>query len=303
MTEREVFLAALEIKDPIGRQHLLEERLAHDESARQRVLDLLQAAEKVGGFLEKPAVEATGAYQPAETAGRIGTIIAGKYKLREKLGEGGMGEVWVADQSEPVQRRVAIKLIKTGSDSRSVLARFEQERQALALMDHPNIAKVFDAGTVASSQLPVASEDKTGRVTLATDNWQLATASPFFVMELIKGVPLTKYCDDARLSTAQRLELFIPVCQAVQHAHQKGVIHRDLKPSNILIGLYDGKPVPKVIDFGVAKATGSRLTDESIYTEVGSLVGTLEYVSPEQAELNNLDIDTRTDIYALGVIL
>ena len=203
---------------------------------------------------------------PASLTRRFDQI--GPYKLREKLGEGGMGTVYVADQKEPVQRRVAIKLIKTGSDSKSLLARFEQERQALALMDHPNIAKVFDAGVFENT--------------------------PYFVMELIKGVPITKYCDDARLSPKERLELFIPVCQAVQHAHQKGIIHRDLKPSNILIGLYDGKPIPKIIDFGVAKATGSRLIDQTIYTEVGSLVGTLEYMSPEQAELNNLDIDTRS---------
>jgi eukaryotic-like serine/threonine-protein kinase len=189
-----------------------------------------------------------------------------------------MGVVWVADQTAPVQRRIALKVIKSADDSRHLLARFEQERQALALMDHPHIAKVLDAGV---------SDD--GR--------------PYFVMDLIKGVPLTKYCDEAKLTPKERLELFVPVCQAVQHAHQKGIIHRDLKPSNILVGLYDGRPVPKVIDFGVAKATGPRLGDQSIYTEVGAMIGTLEYMSPEQAELNNLDIDTRSDIYALGVIL
>ena len=207
-----------------------------------------------------------------------GVMFAGRYKLREMLGEGGMGVVWVADQTAPVHRRIALKIIKGAEDSRRLLARFEQERQALALMDHPNIAKVLDAGV-----------DDAGR--------------PYFVMELIKGVPLTKYCDEAKLTPKERLELFVPVCQAVQHAHQKGIIHRDLKPSNILIGLYDGRPVPKVIDFGVAKATGPQLGDHSIYTEVGALIGTLEYMSPEQAESNNLDIDTRSDIYALGVIL
>src|SRR5438093_11134234 len=193
------------------------------------------------------------------------------------MGEGGMGEVLDADQTEPVQRRVALKVVRPGHDTARLLARFEQERQALDLMDHPNIAKVLDAG--------------------------VADGRPYFVMELIEGVPITDYCDRARLSTRERLELFIPVCQAVQHAHQKGIIHRDLKPSNILVGLYDGKPVPKVIDFGVAKATGPRLTEQSVYTEVGSLIGTLEYMSPEQAELNNFDIDTRSDIYSLGVIL
>ena len=215
-----------------------------------------------------------GYVQPVEP----GLVFAGRYKLREKLGEGGMGVVFVADQIAPVQRRVALKVIRSGLDTRQLLARFEQERQALALMDHPNIAKVFDAGI-----------DEAHR--------------PYFAMELVKGLPLTKYCDEARLSPRQRIELFIPVCQAVQHAHQKGIIHRDLKPSNILVGLYDGRPVPKVIDFGVAKVTGTRLTDQSVYTEIGSIIGTLEYMSPEQAELNNLDIDTRSDVYALGVIL
>ena len=204
-------------------------------------------------------------------------VFAGRFKLRQKLGEGGMGEVWVADQAAPVQRRVAIKVVRPGLDSERMLARFDQERQALALMDHPNIAKVLDAGE--------------------------ADGRPYFVMELIKGVPITEYCDRARLSPRERLALFVPVCEAVQHAHQKGVVHRDLKPSNILVALYDGRPVPKVIDFGIAKATGPRLTDRSIYTEVGALVGTLEYMAPEQAELNNLDIDTRADVYALGAIL
>ena len=204
-------------------------------------------------------------------------VFAGRFKLRQKLGEGGMGEVWVADQAAPVQRRVAIKVVRPGLDSERMLARFDQERQALALMDHPNIAKVLDAGE--------------------------ADGRPYFVMELIKGVPITDYCDRARLSPRERLALFVPVCEAVQHAHQKGVVHRDLKPSNILVALYDGRPVPKVIDFGIAKATGPRLTDRSIYTEVGALIGTLEYMAPEQAELNNLDIDTRADVYALGAIL
>src|SRR5439155_7158168 len=204
-------------------------------------------------------------------------MFAGRFKLREKLGEGGMGEVWVADQIEPVQRRVALKVVRPGFDSERMLARFDHERQALALMDHPNIAKVLDAGVTG------------GR--------------PYFVMELIKGVPITQFCDDRHLTPRERLELFIPVCHAVQHAHQKGVIHRDLKPSNILVALYDDKAVPKVIDFGVAKATGPRLTEKSVYTEVGTLIGTLEYMSPEQAELNNLDIDTRSDIYTLGAVL
>jgi serine/threonine protein kinase len=189
-----------------------------------------------------------------------------------------MGTVYMAEQTQPVKRLVALKLIKAGMDTRQVLARFGAERQALALMDHPNIARVLDAGAT-----------ETGR--------------PYFVMELVKGVPITRYCDDRRLTLRERLELFVPVCQAVQHAHQKGVIHRDLKPSNILVAQYDGRPVPKVIDFGVAKATGPRLTEQTLYTEFGSVVGTLEYMSPEQAELNQLDIDTRSDVYSLGAIL
>src|SRR5262249_50370884 len=193
-------------------------------------------------------------------------------------GEGGMGTVWMGQQTEPVRRLVALKLIKAGMDSKHVIARFEAERQALALMDHANIARVLDAGTTSAGR-------------------------PYFVMDLVKGVPITRYCDEHHLTPRQRLELFIPVCQAVQHAHQKGIIHRDIKPSNVLIALYDGQPVPKIIDFGVAKATGPPLTEKTLVTGFGSIVGTLEYMSPEQAELNQLDIDTRSDIYSLGVIL
>src|SRR5262245_47197625 len=204
--------------------------------------------------------------------------MTGPYKLLERVGEGGMGEVWMAEQTKPLQRRVAIKVIKAGMDSRQVLARFEAERQALALMDHPNIARVLDAGTT-----------NVGR--------------SYFVMELVKGTPITKYCDEKHLSVRERLDLFGDVCRAVQHAHQKGIIHRDLKPSNILIAPFDGKPVVKVIDFGVAKATGQRLTDATLFTGFGNIVGTPEYMSPEQAETNNQDIDTRSDIYSLGVLL
>jgi len=201
---------------------------------------------------------------------QLGQILDGRYKLLENIGEGGMGSVWVADQLKPVKRRVAIKLIKAGMDSKQVLARFEAERQALAVMDHPNIAKILDGGMTDSGR-------------------------PYFVMEYVKGVPFTDYCNQARLSLKERLNLFIPVCQAVQHAHHKGIVHRDLKPSNILICLYDGHPIPKVIDFGLAKALNQSLTDRSIYTAHGMMVGTPTYMSPEQAELNNLDVDTRTD--------
>src|SRR6476469_5263286 len=196
-----------------------------------------------------------------------------------------MGTVWMAQQSAPVKRLVALKLIKAGMDSKQVLARFEAERQALALMEHPNIARVLDAGTTKGEPGGVSP----GR--------------PYFVMDLVKGMPITRYCDEHHLTPRQRLELFIPVCQAVQHAHQKGIIHRDLKPSNVLVALYDGKPVPKVIDFGVAKAAGQQLTDKTLVTGFGNIVGTLEYMSPEQAEINQLDIDTRSDIYSLGVLL
>jgi serine/threonine protein kinase/tetratricopeptide (TPR) repeat protein len=201
-----------------------------------------------------------------------------RYELVEKIGEGGMGEVWIAKQSEPVKRKVALKLIKQGMDSRSVIARFEQERQALAVMDHPNIAKVLDGGLAENGQ-------------------------PYFVMELVSGQPLVKFCDREKLSIRHRLELFVPICQAVQHAHQKGVIHRDLKPSNILVSFVDGKPVPKVIDFGLAKAVTGKLTDESLSTHIGAVVGTLEYMAPEQAGVTSDDIDTRADVYSLGVIL
>ncbi len=189
-----------------------------------------------------------------------------------------MGIVFMAQQERPVQRTVALKIIKPGMDSTQVIARFEAERQALALMDHPNIAKVLDAGTTDSARL-------------------------YFVMELVKGIPITQYADEHRLTPRQRLELFIPVCQAVQHAHQKGIIHRDLKPTNVLVAEYDERPIPKVIDFGVAKAIGQHLTEKTMFTQFGQVVGTIEYMSPEQAKLNQLDIDTRTDIYSLGVLL
>jgi eukaryotic-like serine/threonine-protein kinase len=295
MNERDIFLSALEIVDPAKRAEWLEAQCGNNAELRKRVDELIQGHNAAGAFLDQPAApEMTGAYNPSPKRAELaaGDIFAGRYKIRERLGEGGMGVVYVAEQTQPVQRRVALKVIKADMSSDRLLVRFEAERQALALMDHPNIAKVFDAGVDA----PQAQ----GRTSLG---FAPSLGVPYFVMELIKGVPITKYSDDAKLTPKQRLELFIPVCQAVQHAHQKGIIHRDLKPSNVIVGLYDGRPVPKVIDFGVAKATGTKLTDKSVYTEVGSIVGTLEYMSPEQAEFNNLDIDTRSDIYALGVLL
>ncbi len=266
-SERAVFLAAIEHASPERRAAYLEGVCAGNPRLRAAVEALLAAHDRLAPA--GPAPEPAGA--------RAGSAV-GPYKLLQQIGEGGMGAVFMAEQQQPVRRMVAVKIIKPGMDSRQVIARFEAERQALALMDHPNIAKVLDAG--------------------ATD-----AGHPFFVMELVKGVPINKYCDDHRLTPRQRLELFVPVCQAVQHAHQKGVIHRDLKPGNVLVAPYDGRPVPKVIDFGVAKATGPRLTERSLFTEFGAVVGTLEYMSPEQAELNQLDIDTRSDIYSLGVLL
>jgi serine/threonine protein kinase/tetratricopeptide (TPR) repeat protein len=279
MTDEALFAAVLE-HAPADRQRYLQEACGSDEALLQRLKVLLAAHEKALDILDPPvksvaSPEETGAYAPTND---IGTVISGKYKLREQIGEGGMGTVWVADQTQPVRRKVALKLIKAGMDSKTVLSRFEAERQALALMDHPNIAKVLDGGT--------------------TENGR-----PFFVMEYVKGIPIIQYCDEARLSIRERLDLFLPVCQAIQHAHQKGIIHRDLKPSNILICLYDGKPVPKVIDFGLAKAMHQPLTEHTLYTAHGLMMGTPLYMSPEQAEFNNLDVDTRTDIYALGVIL
>jgi serine/threonine protein kinase/Flp pilus assembly protein TadD len=283
-----IFCAAIEIADEDERAAYLARSCGDDQELRARVGKLVAAHFRAGSFLEQPAAspQDTGAFNPASlrssqapTAGPEGqSTTIGPYKLLQLLGEGGMGAVFMAEQTQPVQRRVALKVIKSGLDSRQVIARFEAERQALALMDHPNIARVLDAGT--------------------TD-----TGRPFFVMELVKGVPITRYCDQHRLTPRERLELFIPVCQAVQHAHQKGIIHRDLKPSNVLVSLYDGRPVPKVIDFGVAKAAGPRLTEKTLFTEVGQIVGTLEYMSPEQAELNQLDVDTRSDIYSLGVLM
>ena len=202
----------------------------------------------------------------------------GPYKLREQLGMGGFGAVWAAEQLEPVRRKVALKIIKPGMDTDAVVARFEAERQALALMEHPNIARVFDAGTTEHGR-------------------------PYFVMELIRGVPITQYCDENHLTVHQRLALFVEVCKAIQHAHQKGIIHRDVKPSNVLVTLHDGSPVPKVIDFGIAKALSQRLTEKTIYTRVHQAIGTLAYMSPEAAELSGLDMDTRADVYGLGVLL
>jgi serine/threonine protein kinase/tetratricopeptide (TPR) repeat protein len=274
--EELVFEAALKL--PAGeREAYLDRTCAGDVELRRRVEALLGAFGRAGAFLKEPASPVptrTVGPAPAEKAGdRIG-----RYKLLEQIGEGGCGIVYVAEQEEPVRRRVALKVVKLGMDTKQVIARFDAERQALAMMDHPNIAKVLDAGAT-----------ETGR--------------PYFVMELVRGIKITDYCDQNHLAPKERLDLFIQVCRAVQHAHQKGIIHRDIKPSNILVASNDEMPVPKVIDFGIAKATQGRLTDQTIYTAFEQFIGTPAYMSPEQAVMTSLDIDTRTDIYSLGVLL
>jgi eukaryotic-like serine/threonine-protein kinase len=278
MNDESLFAKARALANATERQAFLDEVCAGDDRLRRRLELLLAASDRARGILDHDQDVATllGDYSP-EPPLEARQVFDGRFRLRQKIGEGGMGEVWLADQTEPVRRRVALKMIRPRLASTRLLSRFDQEKQALALMDHPNIAKVLDAGVTG------------GR--------------PFFVMEFIEGVPITRFCDEARLSPKERLELFLPICAAVQHAHQKGIIHRDLKPSNILLARYDGKPVPKVIDFGVAKATGPRLPGQGVSTEFGTLVGTIEYMSPEQAEPNGIDVDTRSDVYALGVVL
>ena len=299
MGERSIFITALDKACPKERAAYVEEACGLDRALRQRVEQLLEIHRDGDGFLETPAVaevfpDAFQVDRPAVVNGSphpgAGTVAAGgpppddagtrigAYKLLQKIGEGGMGVVYMADQERPVRRRVALKVIKPGMDSAQVIARFEAERQALAMMDHPHIARVFDAGT--------------------TDGGR-----PYFVMELVQGVPVTKYCDENQLTLRERLALFVDVCHAIQHAHQKGVIHRDVKPTNVLVTLCDGRPVPKVIDFGIAKAVEQRLTERTLFTHFGMMVGTLEYMSPEQAEMSSVGVDTRGDVFSLGVLL
>ena len=275
--EEAILRGALQRAKGPEREAFLDQACAGDQTLRAKLQALVEAHGSPDAFPEPPAAPSgskTVLLPPEEGPG---TLI-GRYKILEQIGEGGFGVVYVAEQREPVKRRVALKIIKLGMDTKQVVARFEAERQALALMDHPNIAKVLDAG--------------------ATD-----TGRPYFVMELVKGIPITKYCDQEKLGTRERLDLFIQVCHAIQHAHQKGIIHRDIKPSNILVTLHDGVPVPKVIDFGIAKATQQELTEKTVYTQFQQFIGTPAYMSPEQAEMSGLDIDTRSDIYSLGVLL
>jgi serine/threonine protein kinase/tetratricopeptide (TPR) repeat protein len=286
--EETLFEAARNLSKATSRQAFLDEACAGDPELRARIEALLEAGTEAEGFFKDavrfdlPSVAdpaGSGDNRDAELPSieGLGTRI-GRYKLLQKIGEGGGGIIYMAEQQEPVRRRVALKIIKLGMDTKSVIARFEAERQALAMMDHPNIARVFDAGAT-----------ETGR--------------PYFVMELVRGVKITEYCDQNILDTRQRLELFIQICQAIQHAHQKGIIHRDIKPSNVLVTLHDGVPVPKVIDFGIAKAIEARLTDKTLFTAYEQIIGTPAYMSPEQAEMSGLDVDTRSDIYSLGVLL
>jgi len=271
-----IFSEALD-KDEPEREFYLNEVCGKDLDLKAKIKTLLRAHEKAGDFLASPILDPNITIDESPLAEGPGTII-GQYKLLEKIGEGGMAVVYMAEQIEPIRRKVALKIIKLGMDTKSVIARFEAERQALAMMDHHSIAKVFDAGST-----------ETGR--------------PYFVMELVHGVSITTYCDQNKLDTRWRLELLVQICRAIQHAHQKGIIHRDIKPSNVLVTMHDDKPVPKVIDFGIAKATNQRLTEKTMFTRYAHFIGTPAYMSPEQAQMSGLDVDTRTDIYSLGVLL
>ena len=274
--EKAIFHAARSIQDALQRETYLQAACGDDSELRGLVDALLSAAAE-GSFMEQPAAERYSTGQRPQASEVVGTKID-NYKLLQQIGEGGFGVVYMAEQQQPVRRRVALKIIKLGMDTRQVIARFEAERQALAMMDHPNIAKVLDAGAT-----------ETGR--------------SYFVMELVRGVPITQFCDENQLATEERLALFADVCSAIQHAHQKGIIHRDIKPTNVMITIHDDRAVPKVIDFGVAKATEHRLTEKTLFTAYAQMIGTPAYMSPEQAQMSGLDIDTRSDVYSLGVLL
>ena len=278
MSVQDIYIEAINRDDPEDRLQFLNDACGNDDDLRKQVEKLIRHSDQVESFLQHPPEPIAATADMPTVTERAGTQI-GPYKLREQIGEGGFGVVYVAEQSKPVRRKVALKIIKPGMDSKDVIARFEAERQALALMDHPNIAKVFDAG--------------------ATE----LTAARIFVMELVRGVPITEFCDEQKLSTRERLQLFVDICRAIQHAHQKGVIHRDLKPSNIMVTLDDNRPIPKVIDFGISKALSQQLTENSVYTAYGQMIGTPLYMAPEQAQMSMREVDTRSDVYSLGVLL
>ena len=272
-TAKEIFQAAIEYYDPHQWEGYISDACSDDLAKRERVRELLRAHQQQDSFFddkEAPTSDSVITERPG--------MQIGPYKLLQEIGEGGFGIVYMAEQLEPIRRKVALKIIKPGMDTKQVVARFEAERQALAMMDHPNIAKVLDAGATESGR-------------------------PYFVMELVKGVPITEFCDENKLATRKRLELFALVCRAIQHAHQKGVIHRDLKPSNIMVTMHNNSPVPVIIDFGVSKAISQQLTEKTLFTAYGQMVGTPAYMSPEQAQMSRMDIDTRSDIYSLGVLL
>lgn len=275
--EEAIFKAAIKLESKAERDIYLKQACGDDAELLARIGILLKGHYEAGDFLEVPVFGPAATLDDSLVSEGPGTAI-GPYKLLEMIGEGGMAVVYMAEQEKPLRRRVALKIIKLGMDTKQVIARFEAEKQALAMMDHPNIAKVFDAGATEAGR-------------------------PYFVMELVKGVSITEYCDKNELSTQERLNLFIQVCHAVQHAHQKGIIHRDIKPTNVMVTLHDDRAVLKVIDFGIAKATNQRLTEKTVFTRYAQMIGTPEYMSPEQAQFSGLDIDTRTDIYSLGVLL
>jgi len=282
--EEAIFHAASELSDPQRRASFLDQACGQNSALRERLTVLLGAGDRAKQFLandpldlDQATVSDPSVLPAVPIAEGPGTRI-GRYKLLQQIGEGGMGVVYMAEQEEPVRRRVALKIIKLGMDTKQVVARFEAERQALAMMDQPNIARVLDGGAT-----------ETGR--------------PYFVMELVQGVPITEFCDKNKLPARERMRLFVQVCQAIQSAHQKGIIHRDIKPSNVLVTLHHGEAMPKVIDFGIAKATNQRLTEKTLFTNYASMIGTPAYMSPEQAEMSSMDIDTRTDVYSLGVLL
>src|SRR5262245_17267148 len=282
LSDEDIFQAARRIEAGVARDAYLDQACGEGVALREQVEALLRAHDESPSFLESPMSEVAGGVGSPPTVDQPsfespGARI-GPYKLLQQIGEGGFGIVFMAEQLAPVRRKVAIKVIKPGMDTRQVIARFEAERQALAVMDHPNIAHVLDAGTTDSGR-------------------------PYFVMDLVRGTPITEYCDENSLTVRERLELFATVCQAIQHAHTKGIIHRDIKPTNVLVTRQDGQPVAKVIDFGVAKAMGQQLTDKTLFTAFAQMIGTPLYMSPEQAELSSVDVDTRSDIYSLGVLL